>query len=192
MPHQVADAVELVAGRPTVVFGHSYGGNVALALSVALPELVLGVALYESPLSWEPWWPRHTAGSHAMADAGDPAHAAEVFMRRMIGDERWEALPERTRRTRRSEGVAMTGELADLRRVPPWNADQITVPVRAGYGSLGRPHHQAAMRHLGTTIKRSTVCELDGCRHDAPLQRPELVLKKLLSPLLALHAEFSG
>ena len=33
----------------------------------------------------------------------------------MIGDARWDALPERTRATRRAEGAAMVGELADLR-----------------------------------------------------------------------------
>ena len=31
MAHQVDDLVTLLDGRPAVVFGHSYGGNVALA-----------------------------------------------------------------------------------------------------------------------------------------------------------------
>jgi pimeloyl-ACP methyl ester carboxylesterase len=33
MADQVADLVALLDGRPAVLFGHSYGGNVALALA---------------------------------------------------------------------------------------------------------------------------------------------------------------
>ena len=106
MDEQVADLVKLLAGRPAVIVGHSYGGNVALATAMRHPDLVLAVSTYETPLSWEPWWPGTTAGSVATATAGDPADAAERFMRRMIGDERWEGLPERTRATRRRAAAA--------------------------------------------------------------------------------------
>ena len=40
MDGQVADLVELLDGRPAVVFGHSYGGNVALAAAARRPDLV--------------------------------------------------------------------------------------------------------------------------------------------------------
>ena len=40
----VADLVALLDGRRAVVFGHSYGGNVALALAERHPELVRAVA----------------------------------------------------------------------------------------------------------------------------------------------------
>ena len=54
---QVADLVALLDGRPAVVFGHSYGGNVALALADRHPELVRAVGVYETPLPWLDWWP---------------------------------------------------------------------------------------------------------------------------------------
>ena len=86
-------------GRAAVVFGHSYGGDVALALAARRPDLVHGVAVYETPLSWLEWWPTTTAGGDALAvqpgHVADPADAAERFMRRLIGDERWTRLPER-------------------------------------------------------------------------------------------------
>ena len=63
----------LLAGRPAVLVGHSYGGNVALAAAARHPELVAGVAVYETPLSWEPWWPGTTAGASAVAAAGQAA-----------------------------------------------------------------------------------------------------------------------
>lgn len=180
---QVADLVGLLAGRRAVLIGHSYGGDVALATADRHPELVAGVAVYETPLSWEPWWPGSTAGSVAVAEAGSPEDAAERFMRRMVGDRRWEELPERSRHSRRSEGVAMVEELADLRRNQPWVATHITMPVVTAFGSLGAAHHHQGMRHAAALLG-CPVIELDGCRHDAPLSHPSLFRTAVVDPLL--------
>ncbi len=188
MDHQVADLVDVMTGatsdRPAVLVGHSYGGNVALALAERHPHLVRAVAVYETPLSWEPWWPRGTAGAAAVAAADDPALAAERFMRRMIGDTRWEALPERTRATRRAEGAAMVGELADLRARAPWTAGGVQVPVIAAYGEHGAAHHRRGMEHVAEVIDDVEVVELPGCRHDAPLSHPALFAERVVRPLL--------
>ena len=103
MAAQVGDLVEVIAGRAAVLVGHSYGGNVALATAQRHPHLVRSVAIYETPMSWMPWWPGNTAGGAAVAASHSPDEAAERFMRRMIGDERWDGLPERTRATRRRD-----------------------------------------------------------------------------------------
>ncbi|MCB0999286.1 MAG: alpha/beta hydrolase [Acidimicrobiales bacterium] len=184
MGHQVADLLGVLAGRHAVLVGHSFGGNIALALAAAHPSLVRAVALYESPLSWEPWWPGNTAGAAAVASAADPEAAAEVFMRRMVGDARWEALPERTRRTRRLEGAAMVAELADLREHRPWAPEQITCPVIAGHGELGSPHHQRGMRHVAEHIAGARLVVVPGCRHDAPLSHAALFAERMVFPLL--------
>ena len=184
MDHQVDDLLQVLAGRPAVLVGHSYGGDVALALAARRPELVRAVAIYETPLSWEPWWPGNTAGAAAVASADDPGVAAERFMRRMVGDERWEALPERTRRTRRLEGAAMVAELADLRTHAPWTAEAIRVPLRCGYGEHGSPHHQRGMRYVAEQVPGAEVIELAGCRHDAPLSHPALFAEQMVHPLL--------
>jgi pimeloyl-ACP methyl ester carboxylesterase len=185
MDAQVDDALEVLGGRRCVVVGHSYGGNVALALAERAPEAVLGVAVYETPLSWEPWWPGTTAGARAVATQGEPDEAAERFMRRLIGDDRWDALPEGTRRERREEGRAMVGELTDLRATAPWHAGAIEVPVVAGFGEFGSPHHQQGMRHLAATLPDCTVVEVPGCRHDAPHSNAELFRTIVVEPLLA-------
>jgi len=185
MEEQVRDLVTLLAGRPAVVVGHSYGGNVALALATRHPELVLAVSMYETPLSWEPWWPGTTAGAAAVA-AGTPEEAAERFMRRMVGDARWEGLPERTRAQRLVEGAAMVGELGDLRASPPWRASDVRVPVLAGFGSRGSAHHRRGMAHVAATIEGARLVELDGCRHDAPLSHPALYATEMVHPLLDL------
>ncbi len=184
MQHQVDDLVELLGGRPAVLVGHSYGGNVSLAAAVRYPELVRGVVVYETPLSWEQWWPGTTAGAVAVAASQNPAEAAERFMQRMIGNARWEALPERTRAQRRAEGAAMVAELADLRLNCPWRPDQIRVPVVAGYGTEGQPHHRLGMEHLVQTVSDGRLVELSGCRHDAPLSHPALFTDAMVQPLL--------
>lgn len=185
MAEQVADLVHVLGGRRAVVIGHSYGGNVALATAERHPELVAGVAIYETPLSWEPWWPGTTAGASAIKAAGQPEEAAEAFMRRLIGAERWEGLPERTRATRRAEGVALVDELADLREHRPWHADRIHLPVVVGYGTRGAPHHQDGMSLAAGAIHGAQLVVLDGCGHGAPNSQPERFVDELVRPLLA-------
>ena len=185
MSYQVEDLVGLLAGRRAVLIGHSYGGNVALATADHHPHLVAGVAVYETPLSWEPWWPGTTAGSIAVAEAGQPREAGERFLRRMLGDQRWDALPERTKEIRRAEGVAMVEELADLRRHQPWVADHIQAHVITAFGSLGPPHHREGMTYAAGLLN-CPVVELPGCRHDAPLSHPDLFRAVVVDPLLAM------
>jgi pimeloyl-ACP methyl ester carboxylesterase len=161
--------------RPRVLVGHSYGGNVALALAQRSPDLVDGVVTYETPLSWRTWWPADSAGSDAVTLQADPAMAAERFMRRLIGDQRWERLPASTRSARRREGPAMVGELLDLRAGPAWDGEQISVPVMAMYGELGQPHHRRAAETIAAEIAGAELSALPGARHAGPNTHPEQV-----------------
>lgn len=188
MEHQVADLVGLLAGRRAVVVGHSFGGNVALATATRHPALVAGVVVFETPLSWEPWWPRRST-TNAVADAIDDATAAEVFMRRLVGDRRWEELPERTRATRRAEGPAMVGELTDARQRPPWRYADVTMPLAVGCGSRGAEHHRDGMRRLAASVAGATFVELDGVGHSAPTSDPTQFVDSLVLPLLARVGE---
>jgi len=176
MHRHVADLVALLRGRQAAaVVGHSYGGNVALALADLHPGLVRAVGTYESPMSWEPWWPVGTAGGTAVAavrggaNAGD---AAERFLRRMLGDAVWERLPERTRAERRAEGAALVGELDDLRRAAPWNPANIRCPVVCGFGELSQEHHREGARALGERLG-AEVIEFPGARHGIHLAQPD-------------------
>jgi pimeloyl-ACP methyl ester carboxylesterase len=174
---QVADLVTVLGsealGRRSVLVGHSYGGNVALALAERRPELVAAVVVYETPLSWRPWWPRDTAGADAVAWQADPAEAAERFMRRLIGDDRWERLPATTRDARRREGAAMVGELVDLRSGPAWNPDRIAVPVLAVHGESGAEHHRRGATTIADEIAGAEFATLAGARHPGPNTHPD-------------------
>lgn len=184
MDGQVADLLELLAERPCVLVGHSYGGNVALATAARRPDLVAGVVVYESPLSWMPWWPSTTARTLADAEHVGPGETAERFMRRLIGDRRWDELPERTRQVRRDEGQALIGELSDLRARAPWMADDVRMPVVVGFGDRGAPHHQDGMTRLAALLPDARLAVLEGAGHGAPQTHPDAVVEMLVRPLL--------
>lgn len=174
MDGQLHDLLAVLDGRAAVVFGHSYGGNVALALAGRRPDAVRAVAVYESPLSWLDWWPQDTAGAMALT-GGDAADAAERFMRRLIGDERWTRLPPGTRAARRREGMAMVGELADLREHEPWRGGDIAASVVALHGSGGAEHHRRGAAHIAQAIDGCELTKVEGARHFGPNTHPDVV-----------------
>ncbi len=179
MADQVADLEALLAGRPAVVFGHSYGGNVALALAARRPELVRAVAVYEAPLSWMDSWPGLSARGSGQQDGADPGEAAERFMRRMVGDAVWERLPAGTRAARRAEGAVMVAELIDVGRHEPWRAGDITQPVVAMHGTGGKRHHIEGTERLGDILSTCTVVAVEDARHDGPSSQPDAVAAEI-------------
>ena len=74
-----------------LAFGHSFGGNIVLGLAQRRPELVERVAIYETPAVVDAMVARRDRAAFAALGAADPADAAEAFMRRLVGDEKWDA-----------------------------------------------------------------------------------------------------
>lgn len=167
----VDDLLACLHDRPTVVVGHSLGGDIALTAAVRRPDVVRAVVSYEAPMPWEPWWPTDTAGAAAV-QAGDAAGAAEAFMRRMIGDRRWERLPERTKDARRREGAALLVDLAGLRAGRPFEPADVGVPVVVGVGSESRPHQVEAAPRLVASLPDAELVVIDGAAHGAHLSHP--------------------
>jgi pimeloyl-ACP methyl ester carboxylesterase len=171
-----------------VLFGHSFGGNVALGLAARRPELVRAVVVYETPLSWLDWWPGTTAGAAAMM-VEDPGDAAEAFMRRLVGDAVWERLPPPKQAERRGEGAAMVAELSDLRRCAPWEADRVTVPVLALHGERCRPHHRAAMEALSAMLADCRSAMVAEAGHAGPHTHADAVIAAIEPFLSSLSDE---
>ena len=184
---QVSDLKEIleqfVTTHQVILVGHSFGGVVALSYAQRFPDAIAGLVIYESPMSWEPWWPKDSGGSAAVAVANDPELAAETFMRRFIGHRRWEALPEATKIQRRSEGEALVGELGDIRRVKPWTIELVRGPLMAGYGSLSKPHLQASAELLGNLPDCRSV-KIEGAHHNAHSGSPDEFVELLVLPLI--------
>ncbi len=171
---QVDDLLAVVGDAPAIVAGHSYGGTIALAAAQRAPTAVVGVVAYESPMPWRDWWPRDSAGAHAVATARDPEHAAEQFMRRMIGDQRWKRLPPSTRDARRAEGPTLVAEMAHTREPdhPCFDPRQITVPVIAAHGTEGAPHHGRSAEVLAEEAPSGVLVVVDGAGHGVHLTHP--------------------
>jgi pimeloyl-ACP methyl ester carboxylesterase len=172
------DLLALIHGRAggrAVVVGHSYGGVVALAAADRDPGAVVAVGAFEAPLPWLPWWPSTTAAAAGVATAsagGDAGDAADAFLRRMLGDERWMALPPTTRRERRLEGPALLAELGSLHAgSPPFALDELPVPVLAGHGTRSAEHQRRAAEHLASCAGRAPFV-IDGAQHGAHLTHP--------------------
>lgn len=171
---QVDDLESVVGERPAVLVGHSLGGVIALALAQRRADLVRAVVAYESPMPWMAWWPRTTAGSAAMTANGGAEDAAERFMRRMIGDERWERLPQRTQEQRRAEGPALVAELASIRDPDhaPYEPERVLVPVVAAHGTTSSPHHQRTAEALAALAPAAALSVVEGAGHAAHLSHP--------------------
>lgn len=175
MDEQATDLLTVLDGEPAILIGHSIGGVVALAAATKEPSLVLGVGAFEAPMPWADWWPARSAGGNAVRDAAvdGAAAAAEAFMRRMVGDERWERLPPSTRAARRAEGPALLADLHSARAGgAPYDLDRLAgIPVRAGHGTESDAHHQEAARRLAARTGTEPVV-IAGSGHGAHYSHP--------------------
>ena len=173
LDEHVDDLFSVLDGRHAVAAGHSYGGSVALAAASRRPHQIRAVVAYEPPAPWMRWWPSRSPGVSA-ARARGPEEAAEAFMRRMIGDARWERLPERTRAQRRGEGRALVAEMSSIRADgAPFDAAQISVPTVVARGVESAPHHRRGAGMLAEHIPGAELVEVDGAGHGGHLTHPD-------------------
>jgi pimeloyl-ACP methyl ester carboxylesterase len=171
---QAGDLAGVVGDRRVTIFGHSVGGVIALAFAQRHPEQVASVLAYEASMAWRSWWPTTSAGGFALAADGiGPEEAAERFMRGMVGDERWESLPPRTKDQRRAEGVALVADLRSIRvSEAPYEPARVPMPVVAAHGTRSRPHHIEAVRTLAAEAPLGELRVVEGAGHGAHLTHP--------------------
>ena len=115
-----------------------------------------------------------------------PELAAEIFLKRFIGEERWTRLPESTKAKRRAEGRALVGELSDLRRGPAYDLTRIVVPVVSAVGSRAGEHVKKAAELLAERCSPIPLVEIEGAWHNAPASSPEEFAELVVRPLLKL------
>lgn len=184
----VDDLLDLCSGRQVaVIVGHSYGGCIALRAAQRAPALVRSVAVYEPPLPWLVGWPADTGSSRALG-AADPEAAAEAYMRRVIGDRRWEDLPERVRDRRRSEAPALLADLHSVRPGPgaaaPIDLEAVSVPVVVGRGTRSPAHLLAGADRLVGLLPDAELVVVAGAGHGAHTTHPEAVAAMVRRALL--------
>jgi pimeloyl-ACP methyl ester carboxylesterase len=157
---------------PVVLFGHSYGGLVAMTLAARQPDTTAVVVAYESPLPWV-----FARSAPTPAPSENPALEAERFFRRVVSDSSWERLSSAEQESRRLDGPALSADLAEITNpVAPFELDEIHVPVRFLYGDQrSTPYHHTLAHRLESANPFFTTRELAGAPHGAHLSHPDLL-----------------
>ncbi len=166
------DLLGLLAERPAdAVFGHSYGGDVALAAAQKRPDLIRSLVVYEPPMPWLGWWNRPDQGLSMAGDwTRDPGDVAEAFVRRVIGEDRFERLPKSARQDMRSDGPALVAELSSLRRdPPPFDPADVPVPVVVAHGTESGERQERGADWLVERLPRPELAVVQGADHMAHL-----------------------
>ena len=140
----VRDLIERLEGRPSVVIGHSWGGNVALAAATERPDLVTAVGVYETAMFWMDGWP---AGHRALVDA----------TMEKVGDR-----PDGT--PRQNQHRALFCIEAGMTRHPTFDLDRPRPPCTVAYGTASSEFFQAGMRRAAEVLDAPTVV-LEGAGH---------------------------
>ena len=183
------DVVEQHAGGRAVLVGHSLGGDVALAAACKGPDAIVAVGGYEVPMPWQPWWSAVSAGGAtiAAAEADGAGAGAENFLRRMAGDERWEAMSEWAKDERRAEGPALVAEIRSLHvDGPPFDVDQLRCPVRIACGSAAKDHHRRGAAELARMVGDTNgPTVIDGAQHGAHRSHPDAFAAWVLDVVVA-------
>jgi len=169
----LADLLAVIGERPCTLVGHSYGGTLSMLAAEKRPDLIRSLLVYEPPLPWIAAYLGASRGVTALADAATPEDAAEQFMRFMIGSDRWDRLPARTKAERRAEGPALAADVEALREgVELFEIEQLAVPMVVARGSEASPRHVAACEHLVAQVAGAEAAVIDGAAHGGHLSHP--------------------
>jgi pimeloyl-ACP methyl ester carboxylesterase len=107
------DLIAILDDTPSIVVAHSAGSAVALLAATRAPQLFLALGVWEPPMTAWDWWPPENRDlARAYGRSVDPEATAESFSRIVLGNARWEQLPERTRHRLRAEGAAFVADMA--------------------------------------------------------------------------------
>jgi pimeloyl-ACP methyl ester carboxylesterase len=146
------DLIGILNATPSIVVGQSAGGAIAMMAATLAPELFLSLGVWEPPLTWCDFWPeRYVEDTRACVAFSSTRELGEFMNRRMIGDERWESLPERTRDLLQIEGAAFHADMAcQLEHV--FDIMNIKAPMVVGCGSDGDGPGSAASHQLAKLL----------------------------------------
>jgi esterase len=115
--HEQADdaaaLIDALAAAPATLIARSYGGAIAVDLALRYPDRVRALVLLEGdvPSVSETAAKEWAAFEERLVAAGDPARAAETLMRDVLGDARWEAVPDEVKQILIDNGPALLAEV---------------------------------------------------------------------------------
>ena len=173
LEHHVQDMMTIAEHEsrraPVILFGHSYGGVIALAGAIKDPSLASLVLVYESPL---PWILQRESSRPVPGE--DPAHEAEIFFQRVVSKGAWERLSEAERESRRLDGRALLGDLRSLRGSAPFDLGELRTPAVYVHGDgVLSPYYRALGVEIARVNPAVTSYELTKAGHGAHLSTPD-------------------
>jgi len=185
------DLIAILDDTPSVVVGQSAGGSIAMLAATRAPALFLALGMWEPPMTpWEWWPPELREQTMEWAHAADAEALGEQFNRAILGDARWERLPERTRHLLRAEGEAFRADMAS-QELPFADLDQLTVPRLVGCGTAVPPDSLfAGIHHRTAEMTGSKLLVIEGAEHSAHISRPEAWVRLVRATIeLAGHGD---
>ncbi len=168
----VVDAV--ASDMPTLVFGHSYGGVVALR-SAETGASFDALVTYEPPLPW--LGPR--TGSFGELNP-DPEAEAEAFFRRMVSNSAWNRMSTAEQASRRSDGPALHNDLSTIRSdTAAVNWTTVTTPWTYGHGDAADrvEYYESIATRLRRDVPAITTTKVAHAGHGAHLSNPEAMVR---------------
>jgi pimeloyl-ACP methyl ester carboxylesterase len=182
----VADVTKIIEREtgPVMVFGHSYGGVVAIAAALALPDLVSSLVLYETPMSWLESPPTRSEETIA-----DPEAAAELFFQRVVSPAAWDRLTDTEKQSRRDDGAALLCDMRTARGPAPIDLRALSRPWTYAHGDGPRhAHYQQLFQSIRALSPRVRDHELHRAGHGAHLANPDQTASLLTAVWNTEHA----
>lgn len=171
------DLIEIAKTKPTVIFGHSYGGTLSLLAAERGLQNLLGLVTFEPPIPWEPkWarWPHYELSPGAEIDPMWAAGEVDKFMSEMAGDATWKRLPLSVKETRRSEGITMISEMSSLSHIDqPLDPTKVLVPLLIGRSEHAQTRHKEISDYLLSKVPNSQLEIVSDTGHGIHLIRPQ-------------------
>jgi len=179
----IAEQLAAEAGRPVVVFGHSYGGRCALGAAL-LTDAIGRVICYEGAparpgLSYHP--PGLEERLRARLEANDPAGLLATFMTEVVGMtagelEAYRADPVWPARV--AAALTIPREL-EAEATPAASLDalgRVRQPVLQLLGSASRSVFRDATVALDERLGDGRIVEISGAKHAAHHTHPDVVV----------------
>jgi pimeloyl-ACP methyl ester carboxylesterase len=170
---------EVRGSGPITLVGHSFGGVVALAATMALPDDVGSVVVYEPPMPWL-WEGGHP--HRGVPVDGGAATEVERFFRHMVSDAAWEHLGEDDRADRIADGEGLMSDLRIIRNETPFTMEHVAaleVPMTIVIGDTA-PGHRRTAELVVDTAPRGTLLAIEGAPHGAHLSHPDTLAEIVL------------
>jgi pimeloyl-ACP methyl ester carboxylesterase len=196
------------AGEPVHLAGHSYGGMLCLEAarihaergngavkSLFLVEPVMFPLLNDSAHAQD--WETISGVARACIDAvaaGEPEKAADAYMGFWLGEEQWQASPDRFRQDVIGTVAKVAHEFRGVFDLKRTGGDfrAVDCPVGLVHGSRSPRPALAVIEILEASLPRAETAEIAGAGHMSPFTHPAEVAALLLDHLDRAGAAGSG